>query len=165
MDDFFDAATRVFRLDEGERNYPYKDINGYWTIGRGHLIGKLLADLRISDNIINELFREDLAVAIKEARFVVGDAFFNKISDARKMALVSMLYTLGRNKFLKFEETIEAMLKEDWDTVAVRILQTKWAVDVDPKRRENLGRDDRIAYMFKTGEFHPDYGVDKCVKS
>lgn len=155
--DFFDAASKVFKLDEGNSNYPYKDSKGYWTIGRGRLIGKNLTELKISDHIIEELFKEDLATAVREARLVVGDRFFNSLPQARQLALVSMLYTLGQNKFLKFEETIDAMKRNDWEEVSRRILAAKWARDVDPYQRPGVGRDDRIAYMFKTGEFHPEY--------
>ena len=105
------------------------------------------------------MFKEDLAVSVREAKLVVGSVFFDSLSLARQIALTSMLYTLGRNKFLKFEETIEAMKREDWDEVAHRVLSAKWARDVDPKQRPGIGRDDRIALMFKTGEFHPEYNI------
>lgn len=157
--DFFDAASKIFKHDESDRNYPYKDSKGYWTIGRGRLIGEELTELKISDHIIEELFKEDLATAIREARFVLGNSFFDSLNQPRQLAVVSMLYTLGQNKFLKFEETIDAMKQNDWDEVARRILAAKWSRDVDPKQRPGVGRDDRIAYMFRTGQFHPDYGV------
>lgn len=159
--DFFEKASKVYALDEGNRDTPYKDSNGYWTIGKGHLIGTLLGDLRLSSHIIDELFKEDLQQAIRDARFAVGSVLFDSISEARQMALTILTFTLGRNKFLKFEETIDAIKREDWYWVSEHILLTKWAKDVDPKQRKDLGRDDRVAYMFKTGKFHPDYGVDE----
>jgi len=157
--DFFDAASKIFKHDEGDKNHPYRDSKGLWTIGRGRLIGEELTELKISDHIIEELFKEDLATAIREARLVLGNSFFNSLNQPRQLAVVSMLYTLGQNKFLKFEETIDAMKRHDWDEVARRILAAKWARDVDPRQRPGVGRDDRVAYMFKTGEFHPEYGI------
>lgn len=162
--EFYEAATKVFKLDEGDgepgkAGHPYRDSKGLWTIGRGHLIGEHLADLRLSENIIEELFKEDLAVAVREARLVVGSVFFESLPLARQIALTSMLYTLGRNKFLKFEETIEAMKREDWDEVAHRVLSAKWARDVDPRQRPGEGRDDRVAYMFKFGSFPSEYKI------
>lgn len=159
---FYNAASAVFTLDEGTGppgGRPYKDTKGYWTIGIGHFIGERLEDLKLSPEMIEHLFTEDLATAIREARFVVGNTFFDNLSIPRQIALVSMLFTLGRNKFLKFEQTIDAMKEHNWEEVANRILASKWARDVDPKQRHNEGRDDRIAYMFKTGEFHPQYGI------
>lgn len=162
---WFSAASAVFKLDEGDglpgqEGKPYKDSKGFWTIGRGHLIGERLEDLKLSPRIIDELFKEDLARSIREARLVVGSTFYESMAPARQIALVSMLFTLGKAKFLKFEQTIDAMLANDWKEVSRRILASKWASDVDPKKREGAGRDDRIAYMFKTGEFHPDYKLE-----
>lgn len=157
---FLEDAIKVFDLDEGVRYMPYKDTAGFWTIGRGHLIGASLSQLALSDLIVDELFKEDLGRAIREARLVVGDVFFDEMSPARQIALISMLFTLGKTKFLKFEATIEAMKNHDWEAVSRHIMDSKWARDVDPKQREGIGRDDRIAYMFKNGEFHPDYKVD-----
>jgi len=162
--EFFNAATKVFELDEGDgepgrEGYPYRDSKGLWTIGRGHLIGENLADLKLSQHMIDELFKEDLAVAVREAKLVVGSVFFESLTLPRQIALTTMLYTLGQNKFLKFEETIDAMKRADWDEVADRVLKAKWARDVDPKQRQDEGRDDRIAYMFKFGIFHPDYKI------
>lgn len=159
--DFFEKAVKAYTLDEGDKLRPYKDPNGYWTIGKGHLIGTLLGDLVISKHIIDEFFKEDLQKAIVDARFCVGSLFFDSLSEARQLALTILTFTLGRNKFLKFEETIDAIKREDWYWVSEHILLTKWAKDVDPKQRKDLGRDDRVAYMFKTGKFHPDYGIDE----
>lgn len=164
--EFYTAITKVLDLDEGigppgKEGVPYKDTKGYWTIGRGHLIGESLTDLRLSRNIVEELFKEDLAIAIREARLVVGSLFFDSMTPARQAALISMLYTLGRNKFLRFEETIDAIKRNDWQEVGRRVLASKWASDVDPKKRLGIGRDDRVAHMFTTGEFHPYYGIEK----
>jgi lysozyme len=164
MNDFYVLAVKVFNLDEGSGlqgvvGRPYKDTAGFWTIGRGHLIGESLTDLRLSEYMIDELFKEDLATAIREARLVVGGLFFDSLEDARKIALISMLFTLGRNKFLKFEKAIEAIRMCDWDSVAAEVLNSKWARDVDIKKVPGKGRDDRVAYMFRTGEFPVEYGI------
>lgn len=162
--DFYVIALKVFNLDEGNGlqgrvGRPYKDSAGFWTIGRGHLIGESLTELRLSEYMIEELFKEDLATAIREARLVVGGLFFDSLEDARKIALISMLYTLGRNRFLKFEHAIEAIRNRDWESAASHILDSKWARDVDPHQVPGRGRDDRVAYMFRTGKFPEDYKI------
>ena len=156
---FFDKAKKVFHLDENTKLRPYKDSKGYWTIGRGHLIGEQLTDLSLSLYIVDELFKEDLAIAIQDARRCVGSVAWDGMSEARQMATVSMLFTLGANKFLKFDETIEHIKAGEWNDVAEHILDAKWARDVDPRQVPGEGRDDRVAYMFKTGCFHPIYKV------
>ena len=156
---FLEMARAIFTVDEGKTNRAYRDTKGNWTIGIGHLIGSEIGQLKLSDHVVNEIFLEDFADALKDAEFVVGPRIFDSLTDARKIALVSMCFTLGREKFLKFDETIEAIKNYDWKTVHDNILASKWARDVDPKSRPGEGRDDRIAQMFLTGEFHLDYGL------
>ena len=159
--EFFDAALKVFKLDEGEGEkpgMPYKDIYDNWTIGIGHLIGKNLESLRLSNAIVDALFREDLAKSIALARLILGSDFFNGLCLPRQIAFVSLAFTMGRG-LLSFDETIRLARSGDWEGVAAHVMSSKWARDVDPKQRKGRGRDDRIAYMFEKGEFHPDYGV------
>ena len=155
----FENVDKVFTLDEGSENRPYKDSQEYWTIGKGHLIGANLENLYLSDHVINEIFKEDIEKTIKFAKDSVGEEFFEQLCEPRKIAILSMLFTLGPNKWEKFFETKEAIKACDWEEVSKRILQSKWAKDVDPKQRPDQGRDDRIAYMFKYGKFHPDYKI------
>lgn len=163
--DFYAAADKVFDLDEGDGETPstrgmaYRDSRGLWTIGRGHLIGASLNQLRLSPAMVECLFREDLSSAITGAKNVVGEDFYNALTVPRQLALVTLLFTLGRNKFRLFGPTIDLIKAEEWDEVSDHILQSLWAREVDPDRIPGKGRDDRIAYMFRTGEFHPDYGI------
>jgi GH24 family phage-related lysozyme (muramidase) len=156
---FYRAAAKVFDLDEGTRKKVYKDSKGFWTVGRGHLIGKSLESLELPSEVIEALFQHDLGIAIYAARRIFTNQFFDAQLPARQMAIVSMIFTLGEEGFKEFDETINQIRMQNWDNVADRILKTKWARDIDPKQREGLGRDDRISYMFKTGEFHPEYKV------
>lgn len=153
------AAQKIFDLDEGVKQQPYKDSQGNWTIGRGHLIGDKIENFVLPLEAVELIFDRDLSTAIREAQFSVGTSFYNSISPARQLALVTMLFTLGRNKWLKFDETMAAIETRNWDAVSAHILNSKWARDVDPEQRPNEGRDDRIAYMFRTGDFHPDYKI------
>ncbi len=157
--EFFEKADKVFTLDEGESLIPYKDTKGFWTIGKGHLIGDRLEDFKLTKNIVNQLFKEDLARAIAGARLIFGVEFFSELEDARKIAVITLLYTLGYRKLLKFTETVPAIKNKEWKKVHDLLLSTKWAKDVDPKQRPNIGRDDRIAQMFLTGKFPEYYGI------
>jgi lysozyme len=161
-DGLFLVALQVLRLDEGmglpgRAGMPYKDSKGYWTIGIGHLIGPFLTELKLSENIIMELFKEDLSIAIDSAKLLLKDGLWERMGVARKVAMVSMLYTLGINKFSKFKETLDLINNERWGDVAEHILTLKWAKDIDPRQRPGVGRDDRIAHMFRTDTLHEDY--------
>lgn len=157
--EFFEKADIVFTLDEGNRQTPYKDSKGFWTIGKGHLIGERLEDFKLTQQMVNHLFREDLARAIAGARLIFGVQFFDELDDVRKIAILTLLYTLGYRKLLQFKETVPAIMNKDWKKVHDLLLSTKWAKDVDPQQRKNIGRDDRIAQMFLTGKFPEYYGI------
>lgn len=160
---FEEKAIKVFDLDEGKGSpnrpgQPYLDSKGYWTIGRGHFIGKDLTTLKLPNFIIDLLFEHDLMRCIRESQLVFGAAFFESLSDARKMAIITLFFTMGGSKVTnQFQDTIEKILQRDWEDMAKRVLKWQWARDVDPRQRPGEGRDDRISYMFKTGEFHPEY--------
>lgn len=159
-DDFYTSAKKVFDLDEGCKQSPYKDTKGYWTIGRGHFIGEDIRNLRLSLDMVDRLFFEDFGRCYREAALILGENFFLSLSPARKMAVITLLFTMGGPTVTEqFKETIEAIKAESWDDVANRVFTWKWAKDVDPKQVPGKGRDDRVAYMFRTGEFHPEYGV------
>jgi len=141
----------------GRAGMPYKDTTGNWTIGIGHLIGLFLTELKLSENIILELFKEDLAKAIDGARRIIRHDTWDRMGIYRKVALISMLYTLGETKFSRFKETIDLINAEKWGELADHILTLKWARDIDPRQRVGIGRDDRIAFMFRTDSLHPAY--------
>lgn len=158
--DIVDAARKVFTFDEGCKHSPYQDTKGNWTIGIGRLIGDSIYDLKLSNHIIDELFKEDLNRATTEAVLVLGTKCFYDQPPARKLAILTLFFTMGGDKVSEqFENTIAAMKRDDWEDVANRVFTWKWAKDVDPKQRPGEGRDDRVAFMFRFGEFHPDYGV------
>jgi GH24 family phage-related lysozyme (muramidase) len=165
MISFLDAALKIFDLDEGRgkpgrEGMPYKDSKGFWTIGRGHFIGTSLENLKLSQQVVDDIFFEDLNRCSREARLVLGQVFFYQLSPARKMAILTLFFTMGADKVVdQFDDTIEAIKREDWENVADRIPNWKWAKDVDPKQIPGKGRDDRVIYMFRTGKFHPDYNI------
>jgi lysozyme len=152
-------AYKVLLLDEGKRNKPYKDSKGLWTIGIGRLIGAKLEDLTLSDYMIGEMFAEDIDKHWAEACDIFGAEFLAELEDARQIAILSLLFTLGKTKFLTFTSTIPAIKAKDWDRAAALLMSSKWAKDVDPRQLTGKGRDDRIAQMLKSGKFPKDYGI------
>lgn len=149
----------VLTLDEGRFSVPYRDTKGFWTIGIGRFIGPRLEDLRINDQTIDMWFLEDVNEAVADVCAILGEDIYNKLEPARQAALISMAFTLGREKFSKFRNTLAAVKMGDWDAAANGVLNSKWARDVDPKNRIGIGRDDRVAYMLKTKKFPRDYNV------
>lgn len=152
-------AVKIFLYDEGKSNSPYRDTKGYWTIGVGHFIGDTIEALKLSDNTILSMLREDIKIAYEETISIFGTQFLGSINAPRKMAILTLVFTLGRAKLLTFHQTVPAIKEKRWADAAGLLLKTKWAEDVDPKKYPGKGRDDRIAFMLLTGEFHEDYKI------
>jgi lysozyme len=155
-----DAIT-VLKLDEGVRSQPYRDSKGLWTVGVGRLIGAQITDLKLSENEIDYFLINDIEKHWKEAVDIFGAQFLSEITPARQIAILSMLFTLGKSKFLKFENTISAIKSRDWERAAQGILKSKWARDVDPRQQNNAGRDNRVADMLRSGQFPEFYKIPK----
>ena len=151
-----DEARTVLGLDEGLSLTPYKDTKGNWTIGVGYLIGKELTDLKLSLPVVYAMLSEKMCEAMADLHSVFGGAF-NSFERGRQLALLSMMYSLGRTRFLGFVKMIAAVKAGDWKQAAIESLDSKWARDVDPRQRPGVGRDDRVAFMLRTGEVHPEY--------
>lgn len=97
-DDYMSSARKyVLSNETSGKTYskPYKDSNGNWTIGVGHLIkpeemqrfmGKVLTKEEIDD-----LFTEDLHKRTNEAKRVLGKSF-DKMSNNLKVAVIDGFY-------------------------------------------------------------------------
>lgn len=151
------AVRSVLIADEGLWLKPYRDTKGLWTYGVGRLIGADLIDLRISKRIALAMLDEDIEQAVADACAILGAEAWSTMNDARKIATISLLFTLGGPKFAKFHDTIAAIQRGDWNAAAAGVKDSKWARDVDPRERPDVGRDDRVAFMLKEGRLHENY--------
>lgn len=156
-------ASQVLTLDEGFKNKPYLDTKAFWTIGIGHLIGTELKEFELSHEIILRLFEEDMERHYNEAIILFGEDYLLSLEPARQVAILSLVFSLGRIKLSGFIHTLPALKEKNWELATKLLLQTKWAHDVDPKQVSGQGRDDRIAFMLLTGKFHEDYKITDSV--
>lgn len=154
-----EQTVKVLEVDEGIHHTPYQDTKKLWTIGTGRLIGRDLEQMSISDDVRKLMLAEDIAEAESDAKFILGDEFYCSLPAARKVAIISLLFTLGRGKFSEFRNTIAAIKSQNWQAAAAGVMASKWARDVDPRQRKDIGRDDRIAFMLKENQFPKDYNV------
>jgi lysozyme len=153
------SAVTVLKKDEGVRAQPYRDSKGLWTVGVGRLIGAQITDLKLSDDEIVYMLHNDIKKHWLEAVEIFGNDFLCELTPARQVAILSLLFTLGKSKFLKFHNTIKAIKSHNWESAAANILNAKWARDVDPKQTPGIGRDDRVAEMLRSGEFPLYYKI------
>jgi lysozyme len=124
---YLDLARAQLKADEGTVPHAYQDSEGYWTIGCGRLIDKRLGG-GLSDDEINYLLNNDLFRADKEARSLF--AGFDRLSDARKAVLISMVFNLGQTRLAGFQRLREAVKEQDWEQAAAELLDSKWATQV-----------------------------------
>lgn len=143
-------AASMLQLDEGVSATPYKDTNGYWTIGIGHLIGRDIYKMTLSDSVIEAMLLEDMGEAWEDVLAIFGAKTVACWTSARQLALLNLLFNLGRPKFMMFERTIKAIRADDWKKAAQHLRASLWAKQVK-------GRADRVCFMVETGDFHHAY--------
>lgn len=158
LERFRTLTARVLDLDEGFKIMPYLDSKGYWTIGRGHYIGKDVSLLRLPAAAVEALFDEDLETHLDLTIRVFGKEFFNSLDEVRQVGLFSLVFNMG-TKIYTFKNTIELIKQSKWDEVANNLRVSKWARDVDPKNRHGYGRDDRVIAMIEFGVFDKAYNL------
>ncbi len=98
------------KFHEGYRGNPYKDTQGYWTIGYGHFLGPDRTLQRISKEHAEQPLDADLAETV-DAVSLFG--FWSNLTDNRKNVLVDMAFNLGIFKLRSFKNMLKAA--EDGD--------------------------------------------------
>lgn len=142
------------RRDEGEKLKAYKDSEGYWTIGVGHLIDPALGanpapfgvDLRnggvITKAQSDELLEQDIDRV--EDDLDARLPWWRQLDEERQRVLANMCFNLGIGKLLKFVNTLPAIRDGRYQVAAAGMLSSKWAGQVGD-------RADRLAAMMRTG--------------
>ena len=137
--------------DEGRRLAAYRDTNGFWTIGVGHLLGGSPRMSSITERECDALLDADLDDAWQSVRrvFPFVDAWPDTAeADVRSRALVNMIFNRGEERVRHSTSISPAIFKAnetgDWSPVASAILCSPWAVQVGP-------RAERLADMLRTG--------------
>lgn len=134
--------------DEGLRLTPYRDTNGFFTIGIGHLLGGHPRMTLITVAEANALYDVDVFAAEILARQCVP--MFDALSDVRQRALVNMAFNRGNH--MRDSSTITPAINvaaqtgrsEDWAKVSVAIAGSPWAKQVGLRAT-------RLAFMLETG--------------
>lgn len=154
LDYFKDRSviSQMLIVDEAKKNKVYTDSLGYWTIGIGHLIGKKLEELTLSDNIINHIFKEDFRSARKSLIKIFGKQKVSTWTKPRKHAVINMIFNLGETRFLEFHNTIRHIKNDDWVQASVSARNSLWYKQVKDRGM-------RICYILETGEYHEDYKI------
>ena len=124
--------------EEGFKQFPYKCSEDKLTIG----IGRNLEDVGLSKEEVIFLYEADERSAIAGASSLVNE--FEWLSDARKIALVSMVFQMGKTGVSKFKNMIAAINAGDFHEAANQMLESKWA-------RQTPNRAEKQAEMMRKG--------------
>lgn len=134
-----DYKTTI-EFEEGRKKFPYKCSKNKLTIG----IGRNIEERGLSEDEIDYIYQNDERIAETEAKTLVDG--FEWLSDARKIALVSMVFQMGKGRVGKFENMIAAINDNNFALAANEMLDSKWARDDTPERAE------RAAEMMRLGK-------------
>ncbi len=121
-------------LDEGVIHEIYNDHLGYPTFGVGHLItekdeehGKPLGT-PVSEERVTECLNTDVDIVCAELD--KNMEWWRGLNDTRQRVMANMCFNLGYPRLSKFKKFLAAVQKEDWETAAVEMMDSKWATQV-----------------------------------
>lgn len=141
--------ARMLRLDEGFKPTPYKDTQGYPTVGIGQRIGPKNALMTnytfsisksVADVWMQEIAAEYLAKMAADAR--IKPALL-KCNAARTDALVNMGYQMGVSGLAGFIDTLALIAKGDYENAAAGMLSSLWAKQT-PQRAKRISETMRL---------------------
>ena len=118
---------------EGLRLQPYKDSEGYLTIGVGRLIDPE-KDGGITHDEAIYLMRNDIdrkAAELGERFPIVRD-----MDSTRYYILVNMAFNLGISGLAGFKKMWRAIHERDYQKAAEEMLDSKWATQVGKRAQE-----------------------------
>jgi len=118
---------------EAEVNHAYKDSEGYWTIGVGHLIDKRKGGSishKISMLILDDDVNEKLGQCDREFDW------FDELDETRKIVVLDMVFNLGIDGFKEFKKTVKYIADGDYAEASVEMLDSKWASQVGKRATE-----------------------------
>ena len=119
-------------FDEGKRKDIYRDHLGKRTVGIGHLLVDgdpeygMPVGTNISEARIQELFTQDLKVAINDARAIFGATVFGKLPQEAQRVIINMAFNLGRRGLSDFKRFIAAVKDRNWESAAREMENSTW---------------------------------------
>ncbi|KAN0018433.1 hypothetical protein ACTFIU_011049 [Dictyostelium citrinum] len=161
------TLKEMLKYDEGEKLEMYKDTQGYYSIGIGHLITKegdkdeaikiLEGEIghKVKLNSKNEpeisscesqsLFEKDTSVAIQSIENnSTLSSIYDDLDSIRQMALANMVFQLGANGVSKFKKSLKLIEEKKWQEASVELKNSTW-------NNQTPKRSNRVISVFETG--------------
>tara|TARA_S200002703_G_C3785158_1_gene242045 strand:+ start:798 stop:1667 length:870 start_codon:yes stop_codon:yes gene_type:complete len=132
--EFDDTVKAFLELNEGNKNEPYKDSRGNWTVGIGHYIGKTLPERFknadgtpkiLTDTQVQMLFEKDYKEHKEDASKL---PMYNQLDNKGKQALIDLTFNMGNEVFNENEwpKFFAALENKDLKTAAKELKNSKW---------------------------------------
>lgn len=136
--------------DEGVRNFPYLDCCGLpWRQCNCHNKGKLtigigrnLDDVGLSKSEIWQLKENDVKKVVSELDLSFD--WFQTLSTARRIVIISMAFNLGVQGLKNFKNMIKAIEQGDFDSASEEMKDSAWFLQVKDRGK-------RLASIMKSG--------------
>lgn len=131
-----DSSSQITE-DEGEKAKVYKDLLGFWTIGKGRLVDPAKAGGGLSKDEIEYLFQNDLRRVTAE--ITVAFPWSANLSRARFGVLVNMSFQMGTAGIQKFTKFVAYARDGEYKRAADEMLNSLWARQT-PERANRLSK-------------------------
>lgn len=137
------AQERLIR-EEGLELEPYVCPAGYWTWGagrniqtRGLALDETLMVLRKGPTreVAIYVLNNDIDEAVADLSRMLPN--WNRISEARQVALVDMRHQLGPAGIRAFQLMLSAIINENWAVAAAELLDSKYARQTPQRAARN----------------------------
>lgn len=119
------AVINRLCLHEGFSLVPYKDTEGYWTIGRGHRIKRFIKPkLQYTQEEVDAIFLNDFFTACGELMRWKREKY-PRLDAARSGVCVELVFWMGLGSFSKFEQMHKALSLGDYHLAALELYNSK----------------------------------------
>ena len=127
--------------DEGCVMKIYEDHLGLKTVGIGHLCREsdpesdMEVGTPVSEERVMELFDKDMSWTFRDCIRLLPE--FNDLPDEVRLIVANMMFNLGAKRLSGFSRLLAAIEKEDWNSAADEMVDSKWHRQV-PERSGRL---------------------------
>ena len=128
-----DEIAASLKVEEGYRAHCYICTAGAHTVGYGRNID---ADggIGISEDEAEYLLRNDIQRTIEECQ---RWAWFDDLDPSRQSVVAQLCFQLGWPRLSNFNRMLTALAKQDYETAAIELLDSRFAEQV-PERANRL---------------------------
>ena len=123
---FEESLRLTLEQDEGIVHAVYEDHMGNPTCGIGHLLIEETdreygwpIGTEISEARVTQLYNQDIAVALKDARWLQPD--FDELPDDARIVIASLCFQLGLPRYQRFKLHHGAVEARDWSEAAEQL--------------------------------------------